>query len=315
MKVLVTGGVGFIGSHLIERLLSEGHTVVCIDNMNDYYDVSLKEARLARFRERIEFHTLDVAEHEAIEALVRSTKPDAICHLAAQAGVRYSLTDPFSYGRSNVEGTISILEAAQKAGVKNIVIASSSSVYGETGRVPFEEGDAADRPVSVYAASKRATELIAHAYHKLYGADIACLRFFTVYGPYGRPDMALFSFTKKMLAGEPIDVFNKGDMKRDFTYVADIVDGFVRALQKPQGYQIYNLGHGSPVALLDFIKVLEKELGVSAKLNLLPMQAGDVPLTYADTKKAKDVLGFEATTNIEDGVHSFVEWYRSFYNA
>jgi UDP-glucuronate 4-epimerase len=229
--------------------------------------------------------------------------------------VRYSLENPFSYGESNVDGTLSVLESAHRAGIKHIVIASSSSVYGNTGTVPFSENDCADRPLSVYAASKRATELLAHTYHHLYQMDITCLRFFTVYGPYGRPDMALFKFVRNMLEGKPIDVYNHGDMKRDFTYVDDIISGFALALEHPNGFQIFNLGHGVPVSLMDFIAVLEKELGKKADLNMLPMQKGDVSSTYADTAKAKQALGFEAKTSVEEGVKKFVEWYRSFYNV
>ena len=312
--ILVTGAAGFIGSHLVERLLKEGHEVVCVDNLNEYYDVSLKEARLDRFRDKVRFVKADVEDHDALTRLIEEAKPEAVCHLAAQAGVRYSLEHPLTYGHSNLQGTLSVLEAAKKAGVRRIVMASSSSVYGETAEVPFREDMAADRPVSVYAATKRATELLAHAYHHLHGMDIACLRFFTVYGPYGRPDMALFSFTKRMLAGEPIDVYNRGEMRRDFTYVDDIVEGFYAALTRSKGYQIYNLGHGHPVGLLEFIKVLEKELGVSATLNLMPMQPGDVPETYADTTKAKEELGFSAETPVEEGVARFVAWYREYYH-
>lgn len=313
--ILVTGAAGFIGSHLVEALLSAGHTVVGVDNMNEYYDVSLKEARLAKFKDRITFHKLDIEDHEALCSLMSDIQPDAICHLAAQAGVRYSLDHPLTYGSSNVVGTVSVLEAARKANVTQVVMASSSSVYGETGRIPFQEDDAADKPLSVYAATKRATELIAHAYTHLHSMQVTCLRFFTVYGPYGRPDMALFKFVKAMLAGDPIDVYNRGDMKRDFTYVDDIVSGFTAALARPNGYAVYNLGHGSPVSLMDFIAILEKELGVSAKLNLLPMQPGDVPLTYADTTKAKQELGFEARVGVPEGVKRFVAWYRSYYGV
>lgn len=314
-KVLVTGAAGFIGSHLTERLLKDGYEVTCVDNLNEYYDVTLKEARLARFEDRVRFEKVDVQDHDALVRIMTDGEPEAVCHLAAQAGVRYSLEHPLTYGESNVQGTLSVLEAAKKAGVTCIVMASSSSVYGESEEVPFREDMTADQPISVYAATKRATELIAHAYHHLHGMDIACLRFFTVYGPYGRPDMALFKFAKAMLAGEPIDVYNNGQMRRDFTYVDDIVEGFVAALKKPKGYQIYNLGHGHPVGLLDFIKVLEKELGREATLTMLPMQQGDVPQTYADTTKAKQDLGFEATIPVEEGVKRFVAWYKEYYNV
>lgn len=315
MKILVTGGAGFIGSHLIERLLADGHQVVSVDSMNDYYDVSLKAARLSRFKDRIAHYEMSIEDHEALARVMETEKPEAAIHLAAQAGVRYSLENPFVYGTSNVDGTLSVLEEAKRAGIRRLLIASSSSVYGETGVVPFREDDRADAPISIYAATKRADELLARTYHHLYGMEIACLRFFTVYGPYGRPDMALFSFSKKMLAGEPIDVFNNGEMKRDFTYVSDIVDGIVAALSAPLSFEIINLGYGRPVALMDFIRTLEKELGVSATLNYLPMQAGDVPVTYADTTKARELLGFSPKVGIEEGVKRFVEWYRGYYRV
>lgn len=313
MKILVTGGAGFIGSHLIERLLEDGHQVASVDSMNDYYDVRLKRARLERFKDRVVHYEMPVEDHDALAGVFAAEQPDAVCHLAAQAGVRYSLENPYVYGTSNVDGTLSVLEEAKRAGVKRVLIASSSSVYGETGAVPFREDDRADEPISIYAATKRADELLARTYHHLYGMEIACLRFFTVYGPYGRPDMALFSFSRKMLAGEPIDVFNNGEMKRDFTYVSDIVDGITAALSAPLSFEIVNLGYGSPVALMDFIRTLEKELDVPAKLNFLPMQAGDVPITYADTSKAKALLGFSPKVGIEEGVKRFVAWYRAYY--
>jgi UDP-glucuronate 4-epimerase len=229
--------------------------------------------------------------------------------------VRSSLENPFAYSESNVLGTTNLLEIAKQHSVNTVVIASSSSVYGKNTKVPFSEDDPVDMPISLYAATKRATELIAHVYTHLFGMNITCLRFFTVYGPYGRPDMSLFKFVKAIHADEPIDVYHNGDMQRDFTYVSDIVAGFIAALKKPQGFQIFNLGHGAPVQLMEFIKVIEKELGKKAKMNMLPMQPGDVPVTFADTTKAKQVLGFEAKVDVEEGVKKFVEWYRTYYNV
>lgn len=315
MKILVTGVAGFIGSHLTEALLVQGHTVVGVDNVNNYYDPTLKEARLARFLDSISFHRIDIANTELLEKVFADERPDAVCHLAAQAGVRYSLENPFVYGTSNAVGTINVLEFAHRYGVKNVVMASSSSVYGEGLPQPFSEDLITDSPVSLYAATKRATELFAHAYHSLYGMHVSCLRFFTCYGPYGRPDMSLFIFTKHILEGKPIDVFNNGDMRRDFTYVSDTVSGIIAALNHQEGFQIYNLGRGESVALMDFIHTIERELDIDAKINLLPMQKGDVPATYADITKAKQKLGFEPRVGIEEGVKKFVAWYRSYYNV
>ncbi len=315
MNILVTGGAGFIGSHLILKLLEEGHEVVCVDNMNAYYDPALKEARLNLFRDRITFYQVDIADAEALEGVFKAHSFDKICHLAAQAGVRYSLENPFVYGTSNFVGSINVFEFAKRYRVPHVVFASSSSVYGKSVNTPFREDDPAVSPVAVYGASKRAGELLASAYVHLFGLNITCLRFFSVYGPYGRPDMALFKFTKAILAGESIDVYNSGEMKRDFTYVDDIVAGFIAALKKPMGFAIFNLGHGKSVWLLDFIKVIEKKLGKKAKMNMLPMQPGDVPETFADTTKAKELLGFEAKVPVEEGVGKFVDWYRGYYGV
>ncbi len=315
MNILVTGGAGFIGYHLIEALLKEGHTVVCVDNMNEYYDPALKEARLARIAERIEFFKINIADQAALESVFKSHSFDAVCHLAAQAGVRYSVENPFVYAESNFTGTLNVLEFSRRYGVKHVVAASSSSVYGENKKIPFEETDRTDQPVSTYAATKKAGEVLAYAYHHLYGMNSTCIRFFTVYGPFGRPDMALFKFAKSILEGKPIDVYNNGNMRRDFTYVSDIVDGFVAALSKPLGYEILNLGRSNPVQLMDFIKVLEKELGTKAQMNMLPMQQGDVPETYADISKARKMLGYEPKVSVEEGVKKFVEWYRSYYGV
>jgi UDP-glucuronate 4-epimerase len=313
-KILVTGGAGFIGSHLIESLLTDGFDVVCIDSMNEYYDVTLKKARLARFLDRVTFYEKDIADKVAMQEIFAQEKPNAVAHLAAQAGVRYSLENPAAYGESNVVGTINILEAARLNNVSRVVMASSSSVYGANTKIPFAETDEVNTPVSIYAATKRATELLAQTYTHLYGLPTTCLRFFTVYGPFSRPDMAPLKFTDAIVHGKPIDVYNNGDMKRDFTYVGDIVHGFRLALEKPNGFQVYNLGNGSPVGLMDFISVLERELGMTATKHMMPMQAGDVPVTFADTSKAKKELGFESKVSIEEGVKKFVEWYRSYYH-
>ena len=315
MRVLVTGGAGFIGSHLTRALLSAGHEVVVVDSMNEYYDRSLKEARLAQFRDDVMFYELDITDTDAFSNVFTNHRFDAVCHLAAQAGVRYSLEHPLIYGTTNVDGMLNVLEFSKRTGVSHVVFASSSSVYGSSGRIPFREDDPADAPVSVYGASKRAGELFARTYADLFDLPVTCLRLFSVYGPYGRPDLAFFSFTKATLEGVPIDVYNSGMMKRDFTYVGDVVRGFLLALEKPSGFQICNIGYGRAVPLLDFIKVIEEKLGRRAKLNLLPMQPGDVPETYADTKKARKALGFQAQVPIEEGIGKFVEWYREYYRV
>lgn len=316
MKILITGGAGFIGNHLALRLLDEGHEVVVVDIVNDYYDPTLKEARLKRLPQSVSVHRIDLADFSALSQLWEKEGPfDKVAHLAAQAGVRYSLENPQAYAHSNYMGTLNIFECAKRYGNTHVVYASSSSVYGKNKDVPFKETSRVDEPVSIYAASKRATELLAYSYVDLFDMHLTGLRFFTVYGPWGRPDMALFLFTKAMLADEPIKLFNGGDMRRDFTYVDDIVDGFVRALEKPNSYQIYNLGHGSPVYLLDFVRTIEGELGKKARVEELPMQLGDVKETYADTTKAREELGFEAKVSVEEGVPRFLTWYREYYGV
>ena len=314
MKILVTGGAGFIGFHLVNKLLEEGNDVVCVDNMNKYYDPELKRARLKLIKDRIQFYEIDIADKDKLEEIFKKHKIEKICHLAAQAGVRYSLENPFVYAESNYVGTTNILEFAKRYKIEHVVFASTSSAYGLNKKMPFKEDDRVDTPVSIYAASKRACELLAFSYNHLFGLNVTCLRFFTVYGPYGRPDMALFKFTKKILSGEVIDVYNNGDMKRDFTYVGDIVSGFVKALKTPKGFQIINLGHGAPVHLMDFIKIIEKELGKKAEINFMPMQPGDVKETFADTSKAKELLGYEAKVDVEEGVKKFIDWYKEYYN-
>lgn len=314
MKILVTGGAGFIGFHLVNKLLEEGNDVVCVDNMNKYYDPELKRARLELIKDKIEFYEIDIADKDKLEEVFKKHKIEQICHLAAQAGVRYSLENPFVYAESNYVGTTNILEFAKRYKIEHVVFASTSSAYGLNKKMPFKEDDRVDTPISIYAASKRACELLAFSYNHLFGLNVTCLRFFTVYGPYGRPDMALFKFTKKILSGEVIDVYNNGDMKRDFTYVGDIVSGFVKALETPKGFQIINLGHGAPVHLMDFIKIIEKELGKKAEINFMPMQPGDVKETFADTSKAKELLGYEAKVDVEEGVKKFIKWYKEYYN-
>lgn len=313
MHILVTGGAGFIGSHVIPELLKRGDTIVNIDNVNDYYDVGLKRARLARFEGNIEHHEIDIADREAVADIFKKHTFDAVCHLAAQAGVRFSIENPFIYADSNYIGTLNIFEYAKQHAVPHIVFASTSSVYGKNEVMPFTEEDRVDTPMSIYAASKRACELLAHSYNHLFNMHITALRFFTVYGPWGRPDMSLALFTKAILADEPVNVFNNGDMARDFTYVDDIVSGIIGALRVPNGFQIYNLGNGSPVLLMDFIHAIEHSLEKKAVLNLMPMQQGDVPKTWASIEKAQKDFGYVPQTNVQEGVAQYVSWYRSYY--
>ncbi len=314
MHYLVTGGAGFIGNSLAKRLFAEGHQVTIIDNVNSYYEPSLKEARLASLPAGIKVFRVDLLDNSALGSIFAENKFDAICHLAAQAGVRYSLECPATYIESNYVGTFNILEKARQSAIKKIILASTSSVYGDDTLTPFVETATANSPLSIYAATKRGVEILASTYAHLYGMEITALRFFTVYGPWGRPDMALFSFTKKMLSGESIPVYNQGQLRRDFTYIDDIVNGFYQAVITPlSGFNIINLGNGQPVELMQFIAVLEEALGVKAVLDLQPMQPGDVHETYADITLAKTLLGYEPKTNIKQGVESFVEWYHGFY--
>jgi UDP-glucuronate 4-epimerase len=314
MKYLVTGGAGFIGSALARSLVEDGHQVVAIDNLNDYYDISLKKDRVQNLPAEVSFIQMDVNDPKLLD-LCQQEKFDGICHLAAQAGVRYSLEAPGEYIANNYVATFTILEIAKKADIKKVIFASTSSVYGESDNVPFSEDFAADTPVSVYAATKRGSEILAHSYHTLYGIDFIALRFFTVYGPWGRPDMAPFIFTDKIIRGESIRVFNQGEMRRDFTYIDDIVAGVVAALERVSGYEIYNLGNGSPVKLLDFINAIEAAVGTPAQLEMAPMQAGDVTQTYADITKAKAALDYQPTTRLADGVQAYVDWYREYYQV
>ena len=333
MKVLVTGAAGFIGSHVSHRLLDRGDAVIGIDNLNDYYDVELKKARLARLTERpgFEFKLFDIADKQALDYVMTGEKPDRIVHLAAQAGVRYSLENPYAYIDANIIGFLNILEAVRSIGTEHLVYASTSSVYGSNTNMPFSVHDNVDHPVSLYAATKKSNELMAHTYSHLFGVPCTGLRFFTVYGPWGRPDMALFLFTRKMLAGEPIDVFNYGHHRRDFTYIDDIVEGIVRVLDRPAvanpdwtgdnpdphsssaPYRLYNIGSNNPVDLMRYIEVLEETLGVSAEKNFLPLQQGDVPDTYADVDDLVRDVGYQPDTPIEVGIQNFVSWYKDYH--
>ncbi len=331
--IMITGVAGFIGSGLALRLLERGDAVYGIDNMNDYYDVSLKEARLARIKdhERFTFAKSDISDRSAMERLFQENKFDAVMNLAAQAGVRYSIENPNAYVDSNLVGFGNLLEGCRHSGVGHLVFASSSSVYGANTKLPFSEQDNVDHPVSLYAATKKANELMAHSYAHLYGLPCTGLRFFTVYGPWGRPDMALFKFTKGIVEGQPIPVFNKGNMVRDFTYIDDIVEGVIRAIDnvaRPDPnwngdepncatsyapYRIYNIGNNQPVELMKYITTLEACLGKKAELNLLPMQDGDVPATFADTDALAADVGFKPATSVETGIARFVDWYKDYY--
>ncbi len=335
MRILVTGAAGFIGFHLSRRLLARGDTVIGLDNLNDYYDVSLKEARLAQLTDQpdFHFHRLDLADRDGMATLFAEGKFDKVVNLAAQAGVRYSLKNPHAYIDSNLVGFTNILEGCRHHGVKHLVYASSSSVYGANETMPFSVHDNIDHPVSLYAASKKANELMAHTYSHLYGLPTTGLRFFTVYGPWGRPDMALFLFTRAMLAGEPIDVFNHGKMRRDFTYIDDIVEGVIRVLDHVAApnpdwngaapapgssrapYRIYNIGNSAPVSLMAFIEAIEQELGVTAEKRMLPLQPGDVPATFADVEDLKRDVGYQPTTPVREGIARFVRWYRDYYGV
>lgn len=335
MKYLITGAAGFIGSRCAELLCQQGHKVIGVDNLNDYYDVNLKFARLANAKksELFTFIELDLADRDGVAALFVEHQFDRVIHLAAQAGVRYSIDNPMAYADSNLTGFLTVLEGCRNNKVKHLVYASSSSVYGLNNKTPFSTNDSVDHPISLYAASKKSNELMAHTYSHLYGVPTTGLRFFTVYGPWGRPDMALFKFTKAIIAGEQIDVYNNGDMLRDFTYIDDIVAGVLQiqdVIPVPDAdwkvetgspatssapYRVYNIGHGSPVKLMDYIEALEDSLGIKAKKNFMPMQPGDVYATYADTQDLFDVTGYTSKVKVKEGVKAFVDWYRAFYNV
>ena len=333
MKVLVTGAAGFIGMHCIERLLARGDHVVGIDNLNDYYDVALKESRLSRIADHaaFRFHRVSIEDKEAMAGIFAEEKPDRVIHLAAQAGVRYSLENPHAYIDANLQGFMNILEGCRHNDVAHLAYASSSSVYGGHAQMPFSEHHSVDHPVSLYAATKKANELMAHTYSHLYGLPTTGLRFFTVYGPWGRPDMALFLFTDAIRNGRPIDVFNQGAMVRDFTYIDDIVEGVIRVLDKtatpdpdfdPMNpdpgtstapFRVFNIGNGNPTPLMDYIGALEDALGMTVEKNMMPMQPGDVPATSADTSELRDWVGFAPNTDVRDGVQRFVDWYIGYY--
>lgn len=333
MKLLVTGAAGFIGFHICQRLLAQGHDVVGIDNLNNYYAVSLKQDRLTRLLSApgFRFEQLDLSDRNGIASLFAKEKFQRVIHLAAQAGVRYSLDNPLAYADSNLIGHLTILEGCRNNGIEHLVYASSSSVYGLNSKLPFSTADSVDHPVSLYAATKKANELMSHTYSHLYGIPTTGLRFFTVYGPWGRPDMALFKFTKAILEGKPIDVYNNGQLSRDFTYIDDIVEGILRISDViPQStpewnvelgtpatssapYRVYNIGNGQPVKLLDFIDALENALGRPAIKNMMPMQPGDVYATWAETEDLFAAAGYRPQVTVQDGVNRFVEWYKTYY--
>lgn len=335
MKVLVTGAAGFIGMHTTEYLLARGDTVVGVDNLNDYYDPNLKQARLQRLVKNpaFQFIKMDVADRTATEQLFATGKFDRVVHLAAQAGVRYSLENPHAYVDSNLAGFMNILEGCRHSKIQHLVYASSSSVYGGNTKMPFSERDNVDHPVSLYAATKKANELMAHTYSHLYGLPTTGLRFFTVYGPWGRPDMALFLFTKAILEGRPINIFNHGKMKRDFTYIDDITEGVIRTLDRvaepdlrftPENpdpsrsnapFQILNIGSRNPIELMDFISEIETSLGMTAQKNFMPLQDGDVLGTYADTQALETLTGYTPAATIKIGIARFIEWYRTYYQV
>lgn len=333
VPILVTGAAGFIGYHLCSKLLERGDRVIGVDNMSTYYDTRLKQDRLAQLvgRSGFEFHQIDISDAGAVDRLFAGQKPEIVVNLAAQAGVRYSLQNPFAYVNSNLHGFMAILESCRHHHVRHLVFASSSSVYGANTSMPFSVHDNVDHPVSLYAATKKANELMAHSYSHLFRLPVTGLRFFTVYGPWGRPDMALFLFTRAILRGEPIPVFNQGKMRRDFTYIDDIVDGVMRVMDKaPSGnsawngadpdpgsslapYRIYNIGHNEPVELMRFIEVLEQRLGKKARRNMMELQPGDVPATFADIDGLVEDFGFRPDTTIETGIDKFVTWYLDYY--
>lgn len=313
-KILITGGAGFIGSHVAKKLMDRGDQVVIIDNFNDYYDPKLKEDRIKIFLKGYKFKLYrgDIRDIKLLDKIFKKEKIDKIVHLAAMAGVRYSIENPFVYADVNVMGSLNLLELAAKYKVKNFVFASSSSVYGNNKKLPFAESDSVDQPIAMYAATKKADELMAHVYSHLYGMNITALRFFTVYGPWGRPDMALFKFTKNIFLGKEIEVYNRGNMARNFTYIDDIVSGTIMVLDKCKGYNIMNIGGDRSEKLTRYIEVIEENVGKKAKKKMMPMQPGDVPVTFADIRKLRK-FGWKPTTRIEKGIKHFVSWYKNYY--
>jgi len=312
---LVTGVAGFIGFHLAASLLEKSDKVIGIDNLNPYYDVSLKKARLERIASHpnFTFYQEDINDLDALKRIFSHHRIDRICNLAAQAGVRYSIENPFTYQESNIKGFLNLLEMARQFPVSNFVFASSSSVYGDNKKLPFAVEDSVDTPISLYGATKRANELMAYTYSHLFKIPLTGLRYFTVYGPWGRPDMALFVFTKSIIDGKSIDIYNFGKMKRDFTYIDDIVDGTISALNSPFMYEIFNLGNSKVVELMELVKIVQEELGIEAKKNFLPLQPGDVPETYANIEKTRRMLGFDPKTSLSTGIRKFLTWYRDYY--
>ena len=316
MRVLVTGVAGFIGMHCAQRLLERGDEVIGIDNLSSYYSVKLKKDRLARLKHRrFRFHKLDIANAKALETVFKKYNPGAVLNLAAQAGVRYSLENPAAYIQANVVGFANLLECCRTYKPAHLVYASSSSVYGSNTKLPWSESHNVDNPVSLYAATKKSNELMAHVYSHVYGLNTTGLRFFTVYGPWGRPDMSPMLFANAITQGKPIQVFNRGDMQRDFTYVDDVVEGTLRVLDKPTRYAVYNIGNHQPVQLLDYIAAMERALGKKAKLALKPMQPGDVKATYADTEALQKAVGFAPSTPLDHGLARFAEWFNAYYST
>ena len=316
MNILITGAAGFIGYHLCKKLLEDENIILGIDNLNNYYNPMLKLNRLNQLKsyKNFEFNKIDIINRKLITSVFKKFKPNKVINLAAQAGVRYSLENPYAYIDSNLVGFLNILELCRQNETEGFVYASSSSVYGENNKIPFSIQDRVDKPISLYAASKKANELIAHSYSHLYGLHTTGLRFFTVYGPWGRPDMAYYIFTKKILNEEPISVFNNGNMKRDFTFIDDIILGTKAAIEKNYSFEIFNLGNNKSVNLLDFIKIIEKKLNKKAIINFQPMQSGDVKETYADISESEEKLGFKPKILIDEGIQKFIKWYKSYYN-
>lgn len=318
MNILITGGAGFIGSHLTKALLLTNYKIVVVDNFNDYYDPKLKHDRIKKFlgpHQNLKVIKADVADYKSMERLFKKHKFDKICHLAAQAGVRYSLSRPFVYEHTNLLGTLNLLELCRHCHVNNFIFASSSSVYGSNKKLPFAEADMTDHPISLYAATKKSCEQLAYTYHRLFGLNCTGLRYFTVYGPWGRPDMALFKFTKNIIAGQPIEVYNQGRMARDFTYIDDIIQGTKAAIEKCYPYEIFNLARGQSIKLTEFIGEIEKNLSHQAIQTMMPIQPGDVPATAADIAKARKMLGYNPQTSVKQGIKQFIDWYQGYYRT